>query len=232
MRVKTYPNAPAVAAAAADYIAAALNAFDGPASFGVAGGATPLMTYEELAVRDVAWEEITMWLGDERWVAHHHPESNVGMVRTALVEKVNGQLIAPNHSLGDPEKAAAAYELALDSAFVDRGHGPAPDIVLLGIGGDGHTASLFPGSTALDDLAHLYVANWVEDLDTWRLTATFPLLWQAAELIFIVTGAAKAGVLREIMVDGVPYPAQRASAESKKATWFLDHAAAAELDLG
>jgi 6-phosphogluconolactonase len=171
-----------------------------------------------------------MWLGDERWVAHHHPESNVGMVRGELVDAVNGRMLAPNHGIGDPAAAAAAYEVLLRSAFIDRGFGPAPDVVLLGLGEDGHTASLFPGTAALDDFTNRYVANWIEAGAAWRLTATLPLLWSASELVFIVTGEAKADVVREIIVDGVPYPARQVVASARKVTWFLDAAAGAHLD--
>jgi len=218
-----------LATAAADHIAAAIHWLGGPATLGLAGGGTPKATYAELANRDVAWEDVTMWLGDERWVAHHHPDSNVGMVRGELVDRVNGQLLAPNHGIGDPHAAAAAYETALGSAFIDRGNGPAPDIVLLGMGDDGHTASLFPGTAALDEFERSYVANWVEAKDSWRLTATYPLLWAAGELVFIVAGAAKAPVLREIIHDGVSHPAQRVAATAREVTWFVDSAAASEL---
>ena len=187
------------------------------------------MTYAELAARDVAWEDITMWLGDERWVAHDHPESNVGMVRAALVDAVNGHLLAPNHGIGDPHTAASAYETALASAFVDRGYGKAPDVVLLGIGDDGHTASLFPGTVALESVHLGYVANWVESKEAWRLTATLPLLWSANELVFIVTGEGKAEVLKEMLIDGIAHPAQRAAENAVAVTWFIDTAAAALL---
>jgi 6-phosphogluconolactonase len=228
MTLRILNNPQDVAAAAADHIAGAIQRL-GPATLGLAGGGTPKATYAQLTTRDVAWEDVTMWLGDERWVAHHHPESNVGMVRGELVDRVNGQLLAPNHGIGDPHAAAAAYETALDSAFIDRGDGPAADIVLLGMGDDGHTASLFPGSGALEEFERDYVANWVEAKDSWRLTATFPLLWAAGEIVFIVTGAGKASVLREIIVDGVPYPAQKVAEGSRTVTWFLDSAAASQL---
>ncbi len=227
--ITTLATPQAVAAAAADHIASALDVIGGPATLGLAGGGTPQATYRELALRDVAWEDITMWLGDERWVAHNHPESNVGMVRGALVDSVNGHLLAPNHAIGDPHAAAAAYETALGSAFVDRGQGKAPDIVLLGIGDDGHTASLFPGTAALES-AHLgYLANWVEAKDAWRLTATLPLLWSAEQLVFIVTGEGKAPIVKEILIESKPYPAQRAAESALLATWFLDEAAASLL---
>jgi len=230
MVLQIAPDPTALAVATADHIEAALAQLAGPATLGLAGGGTPRPTYRELAKRRIAWEDVTMWLSDERWVAHHHPESNVGMVRGALTDKVHGQLLVPNHGIGDPKAAAHDYERAIRGAFIDRGRGAAPDLVLLGIGDDGHTASLFPGTEALDELDNGYVANWVEAKDSWRLTATLPLLWSATELVFIVTGAAKAGVLGEILVEGRPYPAQVAAASAHKATWMLDEAAAGSLD--
>jgi len=227
--VRTLPTPEDVAREVAQHIESALVAIGGPATLGLAGGGTPQATYAELTGRAIAWEDVTMWLGDERWVAHHHPESNVGMVRGCLVDRVNGQLLAPNHGIGDPAAAAAAYQTALQSAFVDRGSGPAPDIVLLGIGDDGHTASLFPETSALENFSDSYVANWVEPMDAWRLTATLPLLWAAAELVFIVTGAAKSTVLREIIVDKIPHPAQRVAAGARQVTWYIDEAAGSEL---
>lgn len=225
MTIKILATATDVATAVADHVQSALEAIGGPATLGLAGGGTPHASYVELAQRDIAWEDVTMWLSDERWVAHDDPESNVGMVRAALVERVNGQLLAPNFGSGDPATAAEAYENALQSCFIDRGHGPQPDIVLLGIGDDGHTASLFPGTEALNDMTNCYVANWVPSKNTWRLTATFPLLWSASELIFIVTGAGKAETLHQILDEDFPHPAQQAAARARAATWIIDSAA-------
>lgn len=228
--IQVGPTPDDVAEIAADHIAQLLQEIAGSATLGLAGGGTPRATYAALARRDVAWDEVTMWLGDERWVAHHHPQSNIGMVRAAIVDRVNGRFLAPDHGIGDPTAAAAAYETALYSTFVDRGRGPAPDVVVLGLGEDGHTASLFPGTTALDDFTNRYVANWVESKEAWRLTATLPLLWSATDLVFIVTGAAKAGIIKEIVTDAAPYPAQQVVASARRVTWFLDAAAAARLD--
>lgn len=225
MTIKMLATAADVATAVADHVQGALDSLDGPATLGLAGGGTPQSSYVELAQRDIAWEDITMWLSDERWVAADDPESNVGMVRAALVDRVNGQLLAPNYAIGDPATAARAYETALQSCFIDRGRGKQPDIVLLGIGDDGHTASLFPGTEALGDLTNCYVANWVPAKESWRLTATFPLLWSAAELVFVVTGAGKAETLHQILEEDMPHPAQQAAARARAVTWIIDGAA-------
>ena len=104
-----------------------------------------------------------------------------------------------------------------------------PDLVLLGMGDDGHTASLFPGTDALEVTDRSYVANWVAGKDTWRLTATFPLLWSAREIVFVVTGKAKAAMLARIIDQQEPLPAQRVAAGNPNTTWFLDEAAASLL---
>lgn len=227
--VETLPNAAEVAVAVAEHVEQSLQNLGGASTLGLAGGSTPRAAYAALRDREIAWEDVTMWLGDERWVAHHHPESNVGMVRGALVDHVHGQLLAPNHGIGDPHTAAAAYETSLAAAFIDRGAGKAPDIVLLGIGDDGHTASLFPGTAAVEETDSGYVANWVATKEAWRLTATIPLLVSAGELVFIATGAGKAGIVREILVDAAPYPAQQVAAGADNVVWYLDAAAAAAL---
>jgi 6-phosphogluconolactonase len=104
-----------------------------------------------------------------------------------------------------------------------------PGLVLLGMGDDGHTASLFPGTTALEERERTYVANWVESKEAWRLTATFPLLWSARRIFFVVTGETKGDMLRRILEGGEPFPAQRVAAGAEDATWFLDAAAASRL---
>lgn len=135
------------------------------------------------------------------------------------------RLVAPDTAFGEPGDAAAAYSRLLGEAFVDG----RPDVVLLGIGDDGHTASLFPGSSALADDSGIYLANWVAEKDTWRLTASMSLLWSARELVFLVQGAAKAEVLSQIIDDGLPLPAQRVASGADAVRWMIDEAAASKL---
>ncbi len=166
-----------------------------------------------------------MWLGDERWVSHDHPDSNTRMVHETLVDMVLARLVAPDTAFGEPAAAAASYGATLCEIFYeDR-----PDLVLLGIGNDGHTASLFPGSDALTDDSGIYLASWVEQKETWRLTASMALLWSARELVFLVQGADKAEVLSQIIDDGLPFPAQRVAAGADAARWMVDEAAASKL---
>lgn len=225
MSVHIYKGAADLATAAADQIAASINAANRQITLGLAGGGTPAATYSELATRTVDWSKVVMWLGDERWVPHDHAESNTRMAHETLADKVVARLLAPDTAFGDPLDAAHAYSHALDEVF----HEGRPDIVLLGIGDDGHTASLFPDTEALEADEGVYLANWVESKEVWRLTATMPLLWSARELLFLVQGEGKADILAQIIDDGRPYPAQRVAIGSPNVRWLIDQAAASQL---
>ena len=222
MRIEFADSAEELARLSADVLVELLSG--GPSTFGLAGGSTPRTTYRELQSRDVAWDQVTCWLPDERWVPPEDPEANALMARRELLDHVPAHLLTPDTTLGDPNIAADAYELLLASEL-----DPTPDVVLLGMGDDGHTASLFPGTTALDIDRPGYVANWVPTTDTWRLTATVPLLASANHVVFLVAGASKAGVLRRILVDGEPLPAGVVAEGAANVTWLLDRKAAGEL---
>lgn len=220
MQVLVHPTPSAVADAAADLIAAAVTA--GTTTIGLAGGSTPQATYERLPARNLDWSRVLLWLGDERWVGRDHPDSNAGMVQRSFVDAVGGHLVAPDYDVGDPHAAAARYADAVRPALTE------PGLVLLGMGDDGHTASLFPGTEALAVTDQSYVANWVEAKNDWRLTATLPLLWSAAHVVFLVTGAAKAAVLADVLA-GADYPAGRVGRGATRTTWLLDDAAASAI---
>lgn len=207
---------------AADHLAGLLSR--GPQTLGLAGGSTPVETYRILRERDLPWEQVSCWLPDERWVPAHDAASNALMARTELTDHVSATLLSPDTALESPAEAAAVYQLQLEAVF-----GNAPGIVLLGMGADGHTASLFPDTAALGVDEPGYVANWIESLRTWRLTATAPLLSAATRLVFLVAGSAKAQVLRSILIDGEPYPAGLVAAGAQDVTWLLDAEAAADL---
>ncbi|MDJ0663542.1 MAG: 6-phosphogluconolactonase [Acidimicrobiia bacterium] len=224
MSLHVLPTADDLAAAAAARIADAINTTDRTFSLGLAGGGTPAATYRRLAKAEVQWSRVVMWLGDERWVPHDHEESNTRMARSTLVDHVLSAFLAPDTAFGDPEEAAAHYGDALREAF----HDGRPDLVLLGMGDDGHTASLFPGTDALA-AEGAYLATWVEQKGLWRLTASLPLLASAREIIFLVQGESKAGVLAEIIDDGRPYPAQQVAAGAANVHWMVDEAAASRL---
>jgi 6-phosphogluconolactonase len=214
--------------AAADLVTDYLR--NGGTNIALAGGNTPKPIHRHLAEEDLNWQGVTLWLGDERWVPPDNEDSNTRMARETLVDAIDGDFLAPETTGTDPEITAAHYEIRLRSALptndADRLR---PGLVMLGMGDDGHTASLFPGTAALDETDRDYVANWVDDKQTWRLTATFPALWAAEKIIFMVTGANKAEVVREIIEEEAPYPAQRVAAGASNVTWLFDAEAAARL---
>jgi len=222
MRIEVFGTADRLATGAADLLAELLN--EGAATFGLAGGSTPRAAYAELQYLDVPWQDITCWLSDERWVPPEDPEANAFMVRRTLLDHVPGRFVAPDTTLEDPHIAASVYETLLEDEFVDG-----PDVVLLGVGDDGHTASLFPGTEALNVDRAGFVANWVPRLDTWRLTATIPLLHRAKHIVFLVAGASKADVVRSVLIDDDPLPSGLVSRGAFDATWLLDRAAASTL---
>ena len=222
MRIEVSDTLEGLAIAAADHLAALLA--EGPQTFGLAGGSSPIATYRELRERDLGWERVTCWLPDERWVPVDDPDSNAVMARTALTDHVASRLLAPDTTLEGPAESAAAYQRILESEL-ETGQG----VLLLGIGPDGHTASLFPDTAALEVEEAGYVANWVEAHRSWRLTATTPLLQAAARLVFLASGSAKARVVRSILVDEKPYPAGVVARAVEDVTWLLDAEAAAEL---
>ena len=210
----------------ADLIAARTAA--GPMTLGLAGGSTPSGTYRACEDRPIEWSNVRLWLSDERWVPHDHPDSNGRMALEVLPAEAARRLVRPRHSAYlQPEDSAAHYEAEL--RLMHDGHNP--DMVLLGMGTDGHTASLFPGTAALDAPAdRWFVANRVPQLDTWRLTATPTLLKQATAVVVLVAGGDKAEVLAEV-VEGPDgrYPVQLLRAASGSVTFVCDRAAASRL---
>ncbi len=222
MRIEIADSTEALTQISADVLTELLSG--GAKTFGLAGGSTPRVVYRELGNRSVAWDLVTCWLPDERWVPPEDPEANTRMARRELLDHVPARFLTPDTGLEDPNIAADAYDLLL-AAELD----PVPDVILLGMGSDGHTASLFPGTAALGIDRIGYVANWVPTLDTWRLTATLPLLTSARHVVFLIAGASKADVLRRILVDGDPFPAGLVAEGAADVTWLLDREAAGKL---
>lgn len=196
MDVRTFEDPGELAAGAADLIASVLTRSEGRVDVGLAGGSTPQPTYTELRKRRVDWSLVDIWLSDERWVPHDSDDSNGHRAERSLVEHIpDARFLRPRFSEHlEPEDSAAYYEAALRSVIGER-----PKLVLLGMGTDGHVASLFPATQAVDDEPgnRWYVANQVPQLDTWRLTATPHLLEIAEAIVVIVSGSAKADVLAE-----------------------------------
>lgn len=212
-----------VAAHAAELVAAEVEASDG-LLLGLAGGSTPRAAYEQLAGAPIDWTGVTTWMTDERWVRPEHVDSNQAMVRDSLSTSGRIRFLAPNTRLQLPEAAAARMARSLGCLS----NGPHTRMVtLLGMGDDGHTASLFPGTEALEIDDSSYVANWVPQLDAWRLTASFRTLAMSDVVVFLVAGAAKAEIVAGIAA-GDQYPASRVTA-TEKVLWLLDEEAASLL---
>jgi 6-phosphogluconolactonase len=199
----------------------------------LAGGATPRTTYERLAApplrERMPWDRTFVFFGDERAVPPEHPDSNYGMARDALLARVPLPPANVHRMRGEdpPEAAARAYEDDLRAFF---GGAPRLDLLLLGIGADGHTASLFPGSPALEERTRLVAAPYVPALGASRITLTFPAIAAAARVVFLVAGAAKAPALARVLSgdDAAPDapPAARVSAGEGPVLWIVDRAAA------
>lgn len=216
------PGEAAVGAARriADHLAEAGDAF----TLGLAGGSTPAATYEALRSRATGWQKVDAWLSDERWVPHDDERSNGRMAAETLMDHVDARLHRPRWSehLG-PADSAVHYEAEIRSIHDDK----RPDLILLGMGDDGHTASLFPGSKALDEMGRLFVANSIPETGEARLTATYPLLWSAHRLLVMVTGEAKAPALAAAFA-GKSVPIARIGDGDADVEWHVDRAAASQ----
>lgn len=219
MEIRIAPDPPATARLAAATLGRWLA--DG-GTLGLAGGSTPRPTYDELRHQPVDWPRVTLWMTDERWVPPDHPDSNTAMARAHLADHVPARLLeVPDIGRGDPGAAAVAYDTVLGREIGER-----PDVVVLGVGDDGHTASLFPATAALSLDEGRYAANRVESIGSWRLTATIPYLQAARHLAFIVTGEAKAAVVAELTTGGSALPAAVVADGHPDVTWLLDEGAA------
>src|SRR5271166_763614 len=226
-------------AAAEEFVRAARTAVGAQGRFTVAlsGGSTPKALYCLLAASyaDFAWDRVFLFFGDERHVPPTDPQSNYRMVHESLLTKIT--IPAENVfrvPAENPDAAAAAteYEAQLHRFFKLRpGEFPRFDLVLLGMGPDGHTASLFPDSPALNEESRLVVANWVAKFNTHRITFTFPVLNHAAEVMFMASGADKADMVHQVLEakNMPPLPSQRVQPAAGKLLWMLDEAAAANI---
>ncbi len=196
----------------------------------LAGGSTPERTYEILATEygkpgDLDWSKVHVFFGDERAVPPDHEDSNYRMAREALLSRVPVGSVHRMRGELDPGEAAALYEEELTEFFDGP---PSLDLVLLGIGEDGHTASLFPHTPALDVRDRWVVENPVEKLGTTRITLTVPAINAARKVAFLVAGEGKAEALREILegdADPRDYPAKLVH-PADEPDWFVDRAAA------
>jgi 6-phosphogluconolactonase len=227
MTVRIFATPGALADAAAHEIASWLSVRGGDRTIGLAGGSTPRLAYEYLRDRDVPWREVHAWMTDERHVPVDDPESNAGMARAALFDHVPATLHeVPWHE--DARAAAIEYEVELATLLPRRNALVEPGLVILGVGADGHTASLFPGSSAIAEDRRDFVATRVDGVG-WRLTATIPMLARARRTIFIVAGRAKASAVAEILGGDSDLPAALVADASRDPIWLLDTEAASSL---
>ena len=223
-------------AAATEFIALASTAIRRHGKFTVAlsGGSTPKSLYSVLARSALPWDKIFFFWSDERHVPPDHPESNYRMAKEALLSKVPvppENIFRVRAEEKDANVVARDYEEALRSFFGLRpGEFPRFDLILLGLGPDGHTASLFPNTAALNETKLLVVANWVEKFKANRITFTYPVLNNAACVIFLVSGADKADMVRTVLEDGrADLPSQRVHPVNGRLLWLLDKGAASKL---
>jgi 6-phosphogluconolactonase len=235
--IRVYPDLESLSRAATALIAAQANlavAARGRFSVALAGGATPRRTYELLAapplMDQVPWDRVHVFWGDERCVPPDDPRSNARMAREAWLDRVPipGPQIHPIDCAQDPAAAARDYEAGLRDFFA--GAPPRLDLVLLGLGDNGHTASLFPGTQVLEEHARWAAAVCVAAGDLYRVTLTAPLINQAALVVFLVAGGAKAKILRDVLhgpSDPARLPAQLIRPHPGGLLWLADRPAAA-----
>ena len=235
VRVLTDP--PAVfAAAAVEFLQRARTAIQGSGRFTVAlsGGSTPRNLYSLLATQsDVPWGQIRFFFSDERHVPPDSPDSNFRMADESLFSRApipQENIFRVPAEIPDADTAAQSYEQTLRQFFqLEEDDLPRFDLILLGLGPDGHTASLFPRTAALHEDERLVAANWVEQFKTWRITFTYPALNHAAAVLFMATGAEKQEALLQVL-QGKPdletYPAQGIKPTNGSLIWLVDQAAA------
>ena len=217
-----------LADAAAEEIGAWLRVAGEMPSLGLAGGTTPQATYERLRGVGLPWDTIDLWLTDERFVPPEHPDRNDAMARRFLAGHVPARFHPVPHLPGDPAASAAAYGEELAGFLPEGSAGLQAGLVLLGVGEDGHTASLFPGSPAMEARHRGFVAAEVPGRGV-RLTATLPLLASARRTMFIVSGRRKAEIVAEVLEGHPDLPAALVSERARDPVWLLDREAAAGL---
>ncbi len=209
---------------------------NGSFTVALSGGSTPKTLFELLADpnqpfrEEIPWSRIHFFWSDERHVPPDHPESNFRMANEAMLSRVpvsknNVHRVMSENP--DADAAAWAYEATL--LEVTQQTLPRLDLILLGLGPDGHTASIFPGSDVLHETKRLVAAPWVEKFNTHRITMTLPLLNNGASVVFLVSGAEKAEIVKEVLKGPKHYPAQEVNPTNGELLWLLDRDAASTL---
>lgn len=238
-KLRVYDSKQEAAAAAAAFILGRLeNALRSApqATLAVSGGSTPKLMFEAMAAQQFEWPKLQLYFVDERPVPPGDPESNFSMAEAALCRPVGLKAGQVHRIEGELEPALAARRYAADlseSFGLDEGEAPRFDVLHLGMGDDGHTASLFPGEPLILDRSGLVASVYAPAKKSHRVSLLPKVLLNAANTVFLVTGADKARPL-EAVLEGPPdflaYPAQLVDRQAEKVVWFVDRAAAAELD--
>jgi 6-phosphogluconolactonase len=203
----------------------------------LSGGSTPKSLYSLLAANypDFAWNQTFLFFGDERHVPPEDADSNYRMVNESLLKKISirsENVFRVKAENADAAAAAADYNTELIRFFgLKQKQSPRFDLIFLGLGPDGHTASLFPGSEGLKEMSKLVISNWVEKFKTYRISFTYPVLDNAAEVIFLASGPDKADMVKQVLEgdNQPPLPAQQVRLKDGELIWMLDQAAASKL---
>ena len=233
--IRTFPDAPALfQSAAQEFLSLAKAAIKAQGKFTVAlsGGSTPKTLYALLATMPgIPWDKIYLFFGDERDVAPDDAESNYRMVKESLLSKApipEENVFRIHTEVKDAPTAALEYEQTVQKFFgLKPGEFPRFDLIFLGMGPDGHTASLFPGSEAVSETHRLVVANWVEKFKTYRITFTFPVLNNAACVTFLASGIDKEPMVRQVLGENrKDLPSAQVHPANGRLVWLLDSAAA------
>jgi 6-phosphogluconolactonase len=239
---KVFPDTPPLFLAMAQELRSLVREHRGerPFSIALAGGSTTQHFYEQLVrppfKEQILWKQVAFYFGDERNVPPDHEESNYRMAHQSLFLHVpEARVFRMEAEADDLDASAAAYEALLRQHLRDAEHAPVFDLVLLGIGNDGHTASLFPGTTALQEQEKLVVANEVPQLNTRRMTLTYPVLNAAQRVWILATGIGKRHIVADCLRSHTPqtdrerWPVLGVQPASGNLIWWLDRDAASHL---
>ncbi len=232
-RIEVVKDADALAARAAEIIAGLIAAADGPFRLALSGGSTPRAAYRLLGGMDTDWSGTEIFFGDERFVPPDHPDSNYRMVRESMMAavKVPPPALFPVPTDGTPQNAADRYEEILRQQYGASNLEPGVPLLhlnLLGLGDDGHTASLLPGQPVLNERGR-WVAVVPEGRAEPRITLTYPALESSALILFLVSGIAKRDALAQARGGALPAGGLKPQGD---VVWLVDEAAAGEEDLG
>jgi 6-phosphogluconolactonase len=229
-----FQDSPSLIIGAAEFVATAAQeaiASRGRFTIALSGGNTPRPVYQRLASAAIEWTKVRVFFGDERCVPPRDARSNYHMAKLALLDRVPIPPDNVHRMRGEdpPEEAADAYGAELRNGLGEDGR---LDLVLLGLGHDGHTASLFPGLAAVTERQRTVMASYVEFVGMWRLSLTPRAINAARRVVFVVDGADKAEVLRRVLQgprQPVVLPAQAIRPSERPATWLIEKSASVKL---